>query len=269
MCELFAVSSEHPVKLTYQLSEFATHGGQRYRNRDGWGIAFTQPKDAYLFKEPDAGATSALEKLVATHPPLSRMAMAHVRRATAGGPALWNTHPFRRTICGQVRNFAHNGDLPTLRAQYADTPEVRECIGETDSELAFMILLGRLAQLNDSAHVADRFDVFAGFCRDMRQLGDCNFLYSEGDTLFVHAHRRQYEEADGRLSPPRAPGLHLCQLPRDQCSWQVRGASIEKKHTGAQLLVASVPLDEGRWMGLPEGTVLLLEHGSELMRTGL
>jgi predicted glutamine amidotransferase len=266
MCELFAMSSENPAKLRYELADFATHGGQRYCNRDGWGIVFAQARDAYLFKEPGAGSTSALQHMVATDPPLSKMVLAHVRRATSGNAALWNTHPFRRTILGQARNFAHNGDLPELKEQYAGSAQIRECIGDTDSELAFMVLQSRLAGLNDTATLADRFDVFAGFAHDMRQLGDSNFLYSEGEALFVHADQRQYEDGYGQLSEPRTPGLHICEIPRDQRSWQVKGASFETEDAGSQLLIASVPLEAGQWTGLPRGTALLLQHGSEIMR---
>lgn len=267
MCELFAMSSENPARLRYALADFATHGGQRYANRDGWGIVFAQARDAYLFKEPDAGSTSALQQMVATDPPLSKMVLAHVRRATSGNAALWNTHPFRRSVQGQIRSFAHNGDLPELKAQYAGSAPLRECIGETDSELAFMVLQSRLALLDDTATLADRFGVFSEFCREMRQIGDSNFLYSEDETLFVHADRRQYEDGYGRLTESRTPGLHICEIPRDQRSWQVRGASFETEDAGSQLLVASVPLEAGEWTGLPRGTALLIDAGREIMRT--
>lgn len=266
MCELFAVSSESPVRLTYELSEFATHGGQRFQNRDGWGIVFSQPRDAYLFKEPSAGSTSVLEHMVATDPPFSQMVMAHVRRATAGGAALCNTHPFQRAVFGEKRSFAHNGDLPQLRERYAGRAEARDCIGETDSELAFMILLARLARLKDAAAPSDRFEVFAEFCKEMRQQGASNFLYAEGETLFVHADKREYEDSHGQLSRSKPPGLHIREIPREQPRWQVRGASLKKSDPGTQLLIASVPLDEGYWEELPEGTALLVEHGQVRLR---
>lgn len=267
MCELFAMSSEHPVKLSYELTEFATHGGQRFANRDGWGIVFAQPHDAYLFKEPHEGSTSALEKLVGGHPPSSRMVLAHVRRATAGHAALANTHPFQRRIRGHTHSFAHNGDLIGLKERYVGSREAAECLGETDSELAFIILLSRFANLNATAAAADYFEVFAAFCHDMRQLGDSNFLYSRDETLFVHSDKREYESAYGVLSASRGPGLHLYQIPSEQLRWQVKGATIEKQHHGSQLLVASVPLDDQEWTGLPEGTALMLKHGREVMRT--
>ncbi len=267
MCELFAVSSEHPVRVNYELAEFATHGGRRFLNRDGWGIVFAQARDAYLFKEPSAGSTSALEAMVASSPPLSRMVMAHVRRATAGGPTLANTHPFQRRLHGRTCSFAHNGDLPSLKERHAGSAAAEECIGDTDSELAFMILLGRFAVLNRTATAADRFEIFTGFCHDMRQMGDSNFLYGEEEILFIHADKRQYEESYGQFSVSRAPGLHLRQIPREQLRWQVRGAAVEKQRHGTQLLLASVPLDDEPWLGLPQGTALMIEHGHEIFRT--
>jgi predicted glutamine amidotransferase len=101
----------------------------------------------------------------------------------------------------------------------------------------------------------------------MRQIGDSNFLYSEGETLFVHADRRQYENGYGQLTESRTPGLHMCEIPRDQRCWQVRGASFETEDAGAQVLIASVPLEAGEWTGLPRGTALLLHAGRELMRS--
>ena len=266
MCELFAMSSDHPIRLVYELRQFAPHGGVQYHNRDGWGIVFAQQRDAYLFKEPAEGVTSALERLIVSDPPLSRMVMAHVRRATAGQPALCNTHPFRRAVNGEVRSFAHNGDLPQLRAAHAGTEALRNCVGETDSELAFMILLERLAALNATDAPADRLEAFAQFCSEMREFGDCNFLYAEGEKLFVHADKRRYEDSNGKISEPREPGLHICEIPTEKLVWRTRGAATEKAHAGSQLLVASVPLGDGQWDDLPRGTVLMIEHGKEIMR---
>ena len=42
MCELFAVSSDQPIRIRYELRAFARRGGGRFRNRDGWGIMFAQ-----------------------------------------------------------------------------------------------------------------------------------------------------------------------------------------------------------------------------------
>ena len=259
MCELFAVSSNRPVSLRYELRAFARHGGNDYRNRDGWGIAFVQERDAYLFKEPAAASESPLERLVAQRAPPSRLVMAHVRFATAGAPQLANTHPFRRERNGRVLNFAHNGTLAELKARHAGTEVAAQCIGDTDSELAFLLLLDRLRPLEPDGTAEQRFEVFGEFCAEMRAEGTANFLFADGERLFIHSHKRRYQEGDG-FSEPRAPGLHMRSLAAEEGDWATNGANLTPP-TEDRLLLASVPLDEGDWVGLDEGTVLLVEHG--------
>lgn len=259
MCELFAMSSDRPARLQYELTRFSTHGGQRYANRDGWGISFVQDRDAYLYREPSAAAASPLELLVAGQSVPSRLVVAHVRRASRGNAALCNTHPFRRTTGGAVCHFAHNGDLPGLQDLYHGTETSRHCVGDTDSELAFMLLLEQLSRLPDAASAAERFRAFGEFCAAMRAFGDANFLYTEGEALFVHAHKRRYEE-NGIVSDPRPPGLHFMQLDAGAREWRVKGAHLACEGE-SHILVASVPLDDGPWVGLPEGSTLLVERG--------
>ena len=59
MCELFAMSASVPHAVCYELDLFAAEGGEKHRNRDGWGILFAQDRDAYLFREPNPAATIA------------------------------------------------------------------------------------------------------------------------------------------------------------------------------------------------------------------
>jgi predicted glutamine amidotransferase len=259
MCELFAVSSDRPVILRYDLRAFARHGGGEFRNRDGWGIVFAQEHDAYLFKEPAAASESPLERMVTAHAPPSRLVMAHIRLATAGGALLANTHPFRRTRYGRVLHFAHNGSLPGLNERYAKSGVAAHCIGETDSEFAFLLLLERLRPLEPAATPEQRFAVFREFCAEMREEGTANFLFADGESLFVHAHKRR-SLANGAFGESRPPGLHLRELQAGEGAWKTRGAQMEPA-PGNGVLVASVPLDRKKWTALDEGTVLLIEHG--------
>ncbi|MBO0750044.1 MAG: class II glutamine amidotransferase [Porphyrobacter sp.] len=259
MCELFAVSGDRPVVLRYQLRVFARHGGIEFRNRDGWGIMFAQEHDAYLFKEPAAASESPLERMVTAHAPPSRLVMAHIRLATAGGALLANTHPFRRERYGRVLHFAHNGSLPGLRSRYAKTEIAANCIGDTDSELAFLLLLDRLRALEPAATPEQRFAVFRDFCAEMREEGSANFLFADGEILFVHAHKRRYLE-NGVFGESRAPGLHMREVTGREGSWSTEGAQMEATPEHG-VLVASVPLDRKKWTGLNEGTTLLIEHG--------
>jgi len=188
-----------------------------------------------------------------------------VRRASRGSPALANTHPFRRTVAGQVRHFAHNGDLAGLKERYGTTEAQRCCVGDTDSELAFVLLLEQLSKVPPAAPDTERFAVFSEFCAAMRAFGSANFLYTEGETLFVHAHKRRYEE-NGDVSEPQPPGLHVMQLDAGAREWRVTGAHLACEGN-AHVLLASVPLDDGPWVGLPEGSTLLVRHGELAART--
>lgn len=262
MCELFAMSSARPTVVEYTLDRFAAEGGERHRNRDGWGIVFAEDRDAHVYREPEPAADSALARMVIERDLPTRHLMAHVRRASRGHPHIANTHPFSRVIGGRAQHFAHNG---TLHGIDDLAPELRpDCVGDTDSELAFLILLREM----ESCATDDRaaFDRFAAFCARMSALGSANFLYFDGRTLFAHAHRRVWETPEG-LTPPRPPGLHIRHFAAEpeRKSWSSRGARIDRLHSETVLL-ASVPLNDEGWEPLAEGEALALREGRVLFR---
>ena len=260
MCELFAMSASVPHRVRYQLDLFAAEGGERHRNRDGWGILFAQDRDAYLFREPDPAATSELSQMVVRNARPCKHLIAHVRRASRGKPALANTHPFDRVADGRRNAFAHNGDLPGIEDREDAREWIPHRIGDTDSELAFLMLLDRLRRAG-SGDVAVRLDVFARFASEMRDLGSSNFLFFDGDYLFVHADRRRFETEDG-LTEPREPGLNIRTFHEKDFGdrWNAHGASIEQI-SGPLHLFASVPLDQEGWEPLPRGTAMVLRDG--------
>lgn len=270
MCELFAMSSGMPAVVNYSLHEFARHGGDTYGNNSGWGIAYYQDRDALLIKEPKPAADSAWVKFIASQGLESANVIAHVRLATVGVPTLQNTHPFRRVLGGRAQIFAHNGTLKGLHAN----PVAENCgttpVGETDSELAFCLLLERMKPLwtdrGTTPPVEARLEAFAGFASEMITFGSSNFLYSDGDALFVHAHRRIYEE-NGVFSEPRAPGLSMrdCFACRQGPEWACKGLKIGLQDQRT-ILFASVPLDDQGWEPLPEGTAIAVRAGREIKR---
>ena len=270
MCELFAMSCSQPATVNYSLNEFALHGGSKYKNNSGWGIAYFQDHDALTIKEVEPASDSAWVDFIAKQGVSSDCVIAHVRLATIGEPRLENTHPFRRALGRRTHIFAHNGTLKNIHDRYpmsvlADIP-----VGETDSELAFCVLLDRMRSLwGDGSQVpdhAERLKVFAAFADEMSQLGSSNFLYGDGDTLFVHSHRRIYEE-NGGFSEPRAPGLSVrnCVACQQGPEWHVDGCHIDIGNQKS-MLFASVPLDETGWEPLPEKTAIAVQKGVEVGR---
>lgn len=262
------MSSSEDVGVRYSLHEFAKHGGLTHHNKSGWGIAYHDGRDARLVKEPVPASDSPWVGFIESHPIRTTCAIAHVRAATFGDPNYVNTHPFVHELGGQRHVFAHNGSLKDVWNRCRLESRRFRPIGETDSEYAFCRLLERLAPLWQDADgpppLTARLQTVADFAADLRRLGAANFLYSDGETLFVHAHRRRWEQGGG-YSEPRPPGL--CALRLDGAELKTRGLHVSGADGRiAVTAVASVPLTDEPWEPLPEGVVLALSRGVEIGR---
>lgn len=267
MCELFGLSSSAPLKVNYSLHAFAEHGGLLHPNKSGWGIVCHEGNDARLIKEPVPASDSALVRFVETQPLSCACFVAHVRYATAGEPSYANTHPFIRELGGRTHFFAHNGGLAEIwRRMPLDSDRFRP-VGETDSEYGFCVLLERLALLwqrtDGTPPLRERLAVVAETASDFRKLGSANFLYSDGEVLFAHAHKRAWDEGGGCFSAPRPPGISLANR-RGLISKGLQ-VTVPDDETEA-IFLASVPLTADGWVPLPEGTVLALRNGVEEAR---
>lgn len=263
MCELFAFSGEHPALLRYSLREFAQRGGGAH-NADGWGIAHYLDGDVRLLKEAGAARDSECLNFIDAHPLRSDLVLSHIRHATQGVSAMRNCQPFVRELAGAMHVFAHNGDLDRTGLQRLAAPDGFQPVGETDSELAFCVLLERLRPLwrghTKAPDLVSRRRIVAAFAQELRALGPANFLYTDGDALFAHGHKRTQD--GGAIRPP---GLHvLCRsCEGDASSVETQGLRIvPTQPTGGQVLLASVPLtDDTQWRALTEGELLVARSG--------
>lgn len=258
MCELLAISTAEPVYLSLSLARFARHGGLEGPHGDGWGFGWYEDRDVQLIREAAACAHSETAQwLNAGHRP-SSVFIGHIRHATQGELALRNTQPFQREAAGRMHLFAHNGDLN----QFIHNPKRFPTghflpIGETDSERAFCVLMNRISAVwQDGRPDPDvRLAVVADFAARMRALGPANFLYSDGELLFVHSDRRR--QADGTIA---APGLYLLQC-AESGTQHIDGIEIEGGSNNPGVMLASVPLDDRHWVPLPEGEVMMFCDG--------
>jgi glutamine amidotransferase len=243
------------------MRELARHGGLTADNTDGWGLAYLEEGDARVFRDIDAAAESPYLRFVAAREFRSEIVISHIRRATQGEVALRNTQPFARELGGRIHLFAHNGDLHGLDEQ----PDLRLArhlpIGETDSEQAFCVLLGRLSHLWSKPGMVpdleERARIFTDFAQEIRCLGPANLAYTDGDAVFLHAHRRKHP-SDGVVRPP---GMHLlCRSSKAGDSGaQIPGLTVAA--TQHAVLAASVPLTDEVWVPLDEGEVVVLRRG--------
>ena len=143
MCELLALSSSQPVRLSFSLQALAARGGTTGRAHDGWGVAFYQGHDVVLFREPAAAADSALVRFLESSGPATELAISHIRHATQGELSLANTQPFVRELRGRRHVFAHNGNLPGIYRSAALALDRYRPVGQTDSEHAGQLPLCR------------------------------------------------------------------------------------------------------------------------------
>lgn len=267
MCELFSLSSEYPTSVSFSLAEFKRHGGLSGPHKDGWGIAFYEHKDIRLIRETDAAATSPCLEFLRRHQYHSDIIVSHLRLATSGSITLQNTQPFCRELGGRMHLFAHNGDLLNIRT----LPEFELGhylpIGETDSEWAFCHLLKRMQHiwLTGASPTLDlRYSIISSFAQRIRPLGPANFIYSDGEYLFVHGHKR--------TQPGRAgfhpPGLHWlcrsCRMPSQKSGAAADSSSSEYKLQQVAL-VASVPLTDEPWLPFAEGELMVFSKGRRLV----
>lgn len=271
MCELLAMSSARPARLTFSLHTLAARGAAAGGTHDGWGVAFHEGNDVALFREPGAAGDSALVRHLEGHGPSTNLAISHIRRATRGAVQLSNTQPFVRELGGRMQVFAHNGNLPGIEHSEVFTLDAQPLhgryrpVGQTDSEHAWCALLARLSGLWAGTGVPtleSRLAHLAAFAADLRALGPANFLYADGDALFAHGHRR-IQHPSGRIEPP---GLWMLQrhcAPDAPPPAHAAGIAVA---AGDQtvLLFASVPLTDEAWQPLAEGALVAVRDGEIL-----
>jgi len=241
MCELFAMSSRFPADARVSLEAFARHGGLLGPHKDGWGLAYYSGEDVRLVKEAEPASQSECMRFIHDHPFVSGVVISHIRRATQGPAAMKNCQPFARELGGRMHVFAHNGDLDMARLRSGMPLRGFHPVGDTDSEYAFCALLD---SMRVPATLGERLNIAARFASTLRTLGPANFLYADGEVLFLHAHRRS--PGGGRAPVP--PGLHVLQR-----------SCAPEQHV---LLAASVALtDEPGWRPLREGELLAVRGG--------
>ena len=268
MCELFAMSSRYPTSVGFSLETLARRGGLDGPHKDGWGVAYFEGNDVFLLRESSPAAESGLVRFMETNGPPSDLVLSHIRHATQGETVLRNTQPFQRELGGRAHVFTHNGDLLDIRDRCRLESRRFIPIGDTDSEVAFCCLLERLAPLWDQAEdkmpsVESRLEIVAEFAAWLRPLGPFNFIYSDGDALFIHSHRRTQD--DGNVRPP---GLHLLVRSCNEQAVDLTQSGVLLAPTAQELvLVASVPLTDEPWEPMSEGEVVALKKGLVWART--
>ena len=262
MCRMVAIRASEPVSARGLLvddvnSLLAQSLGDAngMTHPDGWGLGFYQAghREPGVIRSAHSAADDSNFLHTAGHV-RSTMLVGHVRRASHGQRRSENSHPFQQGPW----LFAHNGTVtgyervePRLRDE---TPPnllaARE--GQTDSELLFLWLLGRMRQTGIGSPVDSEgletltglvrqatLDV-AAWCREATgqpeqdaSAAAFNFVLTDGRILLASRWNRS---------------LH----------WTLRETAVEGR-TATSFVVASEPIGGGQWNEIAEQGILTIE----------
>jgi glutamine amidotransferase len=181
MCQLLGLNANTPTDVMFSFTGFARRAEE---HKDGFGIAFFEGAGTRLFVDVQSARVSPVAQLVRSYPIRSSNIVAHIRKATVGGVALANTHPFQRELWGRYWVFAHNGTLrgfaPRLHAAFRP-------VGQTDSEAAFCWLMQELAKAHAALPgVVELTATLRELAPGVAAHGTFNFMLSNGQALWAH-----------------------------------------------------------------------------------
>ena len=242
MCELFAMCANRPTGVGQYLSRLMPRGGDTGPHADGWGVAYYEGRAARIVKEPAPAAQSRLLAMLAEEPVESCALIAHIRLANPSiyGRATGNTHPFEREWNGRSWVFAHNGKLSGLQQKRLRRGRRFLPLGDTDSESAFCYILDAIARdIGGERHYSPEMlvNTIQPVVDELASLGEFNFVLSDGECLYAHAHTR----------------LHVLE----------RTLATENS-THRMILLATAPLTEEPWQALAPGSLHIYREGKEI-----
>jgi glutamine amidotransferase len=179
MCRVFGCVASEPVSIRHELIEAINPLIRQSEDHDsGWGMAVYERGnglDPRCVRFPEAAFAD--DAFVDATGLQGRIFNVHVRRATMGGLAPENTHPF----CLGSYSFGHNGTI--LRyPRLLEHPSVTRPSGDTDSEAFFNFLMtvydagDPIGSLRKAIRTTVERSPFSGL----------NFLFSDGDRLFAY-----------------------------------------------------------------------------------
>lgn len=254
MCELLGISVSPAATMGVYFKEFRPRAAE---NTSGWGMGWYEDGTARLVKEPVRADVSETCEALTADPPTSHLFLIHVRAATVGALTEENTHPFRERLHGKEWLFEHNG---TIRdPERLPVGRFRQH-GQTDSEVAFHFILARIDELGADAGAGRVADQILHAGRDLSRTGRCNFLLTDGETLYAYydGHRTLH------FVEHRAEDLGTLRGEDDDYTIRLRLGDAPDERA---VIIASVPITaEAGWTKLEPGTFLVCRAGAVVQR---
>lgn len=269
MCRLYAMSANEPTRVECSLVHAQNALMQQSRedaegraNGHGWGVADYRNGLPLIEKQVWAAFHGEHFKKTAARV-YAHTVVAHVRRATVGGTAIENTHPFHHGSW----IFAHNGTIPNfLKVRDRMMPEIdpllQNCIeGTTDSEHVFYYLLSLHMRHPDHdlrelvAVGINRLRQWSAEIDQHAEVG-LNIVLSDGKDLVGSRLGRT-------LWYLRRENVYTC----DICGRPHVHHEVDKAYRAIE--IASEPISDDNWEELPDGIVYSVDEDFYLLRESL
>jgi predicted glutamine amidotransferase len=272
MCRLFGFRSVTSSQVHRSLVSAENALAVQSRvHKDGWGVAWYHLGVPHLIKGADSAFQDRMFARV-SGVVASRTVLAHIRQATVGDINVLNSHPFQygRWVMahnGTVFEFARHREAllnlidPALR---------RSVLGDTDSEMLFMLVLtelGRLVALDAPVvsvpQVAGAIEAALNRVRaqcdeSADRASRLTVLLTNGDTMVGACSGRELHWSTWK---------HVCQ-DKDVCAFHApncEAPSVDGKVN--HLILSSEPLQgENDWTELPFGGVVGVDADMQLWR---
>ncbi|MBY9001028.1 MAG: class II glutamine amidotransferase [Candidatus Heimdallarchaeota archaeon] len=189
MAQLLGINSQEELNVSFSFRMTSSFDGKA---PDGWGYAFYRGTEWQSFKESlDMDKILRLDvTTMSSHEFLCKTLMSHMRYATLGEVTYDNTHPFDRDLFDSRWFFAHHGHLRLYR-HIVDSIEYFKPIGDTDSEVAFCVILEAIRKLGKLPSDQELAKSINNTAKELAKQGGMNFLLSDGEVM--HAFYSRYK----------------------------------------------------------------------------
>ncbi|CAN5176861.1 class II glutamine amidotransferase [soil metagenome] len=255
MCRLYASHATHPTRVGRELIESQNSLMAQSRrdetgapNPDGWGVGYWMDGRIRCLRQAHPASDSGQFRNKAGMIK-GLTVFGHVRRATAGAPALRNTHPF----CDGDGMLIHNGHLAAfdaIREPVLNEMSERQRAsleGETDSEHVFRLLMSMQA----ASHEAALTDL-------LRRAVARVMAWSRGADPSAEVSLNLFWALGGRLAGTRL-GRSLWYVERDAPHVDdvsgVPDAVVPKGELYRAVAIASERVTDEDWRTVPESSV--------------
>lgn len=250
---------------------------QSERHPDGWGVAYYVAGAPHLLRSVQTAVNDRMFQHVSGIV-TSQTVLAHLRKATQGELTVIDTHPFQYGTWA----FAHNGNIknfPALRdTLVARVPPVfrRFILGQTDSEVLFYLLLGKMAQRCDLERPGYPLDAIADAVRETVELVQeyagpictvpdggpeetyLTFVLTNGRSMLAHQGGKPLHVSTHKS---RCPDRDTCPYFAPECERAVEDGFV------SHLLLSSEPLQgDNVWRAMTPGEIIGADWRMQLYR---